>query len=186
MSRITHRWRNQIVQFWAIALSVLSLTTACSNPNVPPGSGELNSRYNDEQPSLSGDGRFLSFVSNRNGISQILIYDLERQRFVEATNLNKNEVLAQSPSLSRTGRYIVYLVNEAGRPEIALYDRAIQRSQILSQNYRSWVRNPQISPDGRYLVFESARRGQWDIEVLDRGPRVELDVRDGTPVPNFE
>ena len=46
------------------------------------------------------------------------------------------------------------------------------------------MRNPQISADGRYIVFETARRGQWDIEVLDRGPLIELDIPDGTPVVN--
>ncbi|NES19777.1 MAG: biopolymer transporter Tol, partial [Symploca sp. SIO3E6] len=25
-----------------------------------------------------------------------------------------------------------------------------------------------------------SRRGQWDIEVLDRGPNIELDIPDGT------
>jgi len=40
------------------------------------------------------------------------------------------------------------------------------------------VRN--ISPDGRYIVFESGSRG-WDIEVLDRGSNIELDIRNGAP-----
>jgi len=69
-----------------------------------------------------------------------------------------------------------------GRPVIALYDRITDRSELLSQNYRGWLRNPRLSPDGRYLVFESARRGQWDVEVLDRGPNIELDLPDGSPV----
>lgn len=44
------------------------------------------------------------------------------------------------------------------------------------------MRNPSISPDGRYVVFESSTRGQWDIEVLDRGPTIELDIPNGTTV----
>jgi len=38
-----------------------------------------------------------------------------------------------------------------------------------------------ISPDGRFIVFESGSRGQWDIEVLDRGSNIELDIPDGAP-----
>jgi Tol biopolymer transport system component len=70
---------------------------------------------------------------------------------------------------------------------MVLYDRVTKRGEILSQNYRNWVRNPQISPDGRYIVFETARRGQWDIEVLDRGDRIELDIPEGTRIedPNL-
>ncbi len=142
----------------------------------------LNSRYHDEQPALSGDGRWLAFVSNRNGSSQITLYDLQERRFVELSGLNRKAAIAESPSLSRTGRYIAYISSEQGRPEIALYDRATRRSEILTQGYRSWLRNPRISPDGRYIVFETARRGQWDIEVLDRGANIELDISDGSPV----
>ncbi|MFM7382819.1 MAG: biopolymer transporter Tol, partial [Microcystaceae cyanobacterium] len=70
-----------------------------------------------------------------------------------------------------------------GRPDVALYDRLTQRTELLTLNYRSWIRNPQISPDGRFVVFETARRGQWDIAVLDRGPQIELDLPNGTPIP---
>jgi len=56
----------------------------------------------------------------------------------------------------------------------------MQQSQVLSQWYQGWVRNS-ISPDGRFIVFESGSRGQWDIEVLDRGSNIELDIPDGAP-----
>jgi Tol biopolymer transport system component len=144
----------------------------------------LNSRYNDEQPALSGDGRWLAFVSNRNGSNQILLYDLREERFQDPLGLNRSDVIAESPSLSRTARYIVYIASLQGRPEIVLYDRETKRSELITQGYRSWVRNPYISSDGRYIVFETSRRGQWDLEVYDRGPLIELDIPDGTPVEN--
>ncbi|BFM39211.1 biopolymer transporter Tol [Synechocystis sp. LKSZ1] len=148
-----------------------------------PLTPSLNSRFNDEQPSLSGDGRWLAFVSNRNGTREILVYSLESRSFIELPGLNQANIIAESPSLSRTGRYLVYLSSVRGRPDVALYDRLTKRTDLLTLNYRSWVRSPQISPDGRYVVFETARRGQWDIEVLDRGPGIELDVPNGLPVP---
>ncbi|MBC7825058.1 MAG: PD40 domain-containing protein, partial [Candidatus Parcubacteria bacterium] len=43
------------------------------------------------------------------------------------------------------------------------------------------LRRPSISPDGRYVTFESSTRGQWDIEVLDRGAFVELDIPNDRP-----
>lgn len=162
--------------------TVISLLSACDNFNRPQAPATLNSRYNDEQPTLSGDGRWLALVSNRNNNSQILLYDLRGKVFVNLPGLNQSDVIVENPSLSRTGRYLVYISSIQGRPDIALYDRATQRAELLTLGYRSWVRNPQISPDGRYVVFETAKRGQWDIEVLDRGPLIELDIPDGTPV----
>jgi len=169
---------------WGIGLWLVTLLSACESSVTPMGPVELNSRYNDEQPALSGDGRWLAFVSNRNGKNEIVVYDIQERRFLQLSGLNGKGAIAESPSLSRTGRYIVYLSSIRGRPDIILYDRATRRSEILTQGYRSWLRNPHISPDGRYIVFETARRGQWDLEVLDRGTSVELDIPDGSPVVN--
>ncbi|NCO75331.1 MAG: TolB family protein [Cyanobacteria bacterium] len=139
----------------------------------------MNSRYNDEQPVLSGDGRWLAMVSNRYGRREVLLYDLQEQSFVELPNLTLGNAITDSPSLSRTGRYIAYISSIQGRPDIFLYDRVTKQTQLLTQGYRSWLRNPRISPDGRYVVFETARRAQWDIEVIDLGPTIELDQLDG-------
>jgi Tol biopolymer transport system component len=167
---------------WGLGLSLASLLVSCSPDNIPIGPTSLNSRYTEEQPALSGNGRFLAFVSNRNGLHQLLVYDLQQQIFIRLPRLNRPETIVESPSLSYTGRYIAYITSDQGRPVVALYDRATQQSQILTPIYRGWVRNPNISPDGRYVVFESASRGQWDIEVLDRGPNIELDIPNGAPV----
>ncbi|MBW4581828.1 MAG: PD40 domain-containing protein [Tildeniella nuda ZEHNDER 1965/U140] len=154
------------------------LTIACSQERLPTVSAEFDSRHHDEQPALSGDGHFLAFVSNRNGNRGILLYDLKQRQVVDLPRLNRLDAIAESPSLSYTGRYIVYIASDTVRPEIELYDRVLQQPQILTANYRGWFRNPSISPDGRYVAFETGIRGQWDIEVIDRGPNVESDMSD--------
>jgi Tol biopolymer transport system component len=166
-----------------IATFCLSLTTGCRSVSIPQGPSSLNSRYHDQEPSLSGDGKLLAFISNRDGKSRIYIYNLEQKTLVNLPGLNIGDAIAQTPSLSYTGRYITYLSSIQGRPDLILYDRATRQSELLTRNYRSWIRNPQISPDGRYIVFETSRRGQWDLEVLDRGPFVEPDLPDGIPIP---
>lgn len=172
---------------WCLSYSLIGLLTACGSWSRPSAIATLNSRYNDQQPALSGDGRLIAFVSDRNGKSEILVYDWQQQSLVDLPGLNRTNAIATSPSLSRTGRYLVYISSETGRPDIVLYDRVTQRSEFLTINYRNWLQNPKISPDGRYIVFETSRRGQWDIEVLDRGDRIELDIPDGSPVldPNL-
>ena len=172
--------RKLLVPFFLCACSLL--ITSCRSTNLPTFSNELNSRYNDEQPALSGDGRWLAMVSNRYGRRQILLYDLQEKSFVDLPGLNLPNAITDSPSLSRTGRYMVYISSIQGRPDIFLYDRAVKQAQLLTQGYRSWLRNPRISPDGRYVVFETARRGQWDIEVIDLGTRMEIDQLDGIVV----
>lgn len=167
--------------FQALCSIALASLSGCSLTERPPGLALLNSRSQDQQPALSGDGRWLALVSNRNGSSQIWLYDLQQQRFDELLGVNQGNAIADSPSLSRTARYIAYITSRQGRPDIALYDRATRRSELLTLQYRSWVRNPHISPDGRYIAFETSRRGQWDVEVLDRGPAIELDLPEGAP-----
>lgn len=169
---------------YLVLLILISLLNSCDFINRSQTLGGLNSRYNDGQPALSGDGHWLALVSNRNGTSQILLYDLRGKQLVNVPGLNQNNVVLDSPSLSRTGRYLVYVSSIRGRPDIALYDRATRQAELLTQGYRSWVRNPQISPEGRYIVFETAKRGQWDVEVFDRGPLIELDIPDGASIVN--
>jgi len=165
----------------SVSLSLIGLLLgSCSQADSPPTiSAEFDSRYNDEQPALSGDGRFLAFVSNRSGNRGILLYDLKERQVVSLPRLNRSDAIAESPSLSYTGRYIVYIASDSVRPEIELYDRVLQQPQVLTAHYRGWFRNPSISPDGRYIAFETGGRGQWDIEVMDRGPNVESDMPDG-------
>ena len=171
-------------QKWIVLVLCLALmVVGCDASDRPTSPNTLNSSYNDEQPALSGNGRFLAFVSNRNGRRNILLYDLQQQQLLDLPRLNRRQIIAdESPSLSRTGRYLVYIGSDQARPIVALYDRATQQSQILTPWYLGGVRHPSISPDGRYVAFESISRGEWDIEVLDRGPNIELDLADGVAV----
>ena len=162
-----------------MTLAIVAIA-ACSPAEVSLTSGALNSPHSDSQPALSGNGRYLAFVSNRGGSSEIALYDLQLKRLVPLPSISRDDAIAESPSLSYSGRYLVYVASDRGRPEIELYDRISRRVRVLTNGYRGWVRNPNISPDGRYVVFETGRRGQWDIEVLDRGPNIELDRADGT------
>jgi Tol biopolymer transport system component len=178
------RYRRQILAtLWLLLPLIL---VACSQP-LGGDFTSLNSRYTDQQPALSGDGKLLAFITDRAGRQELVVYDLEQRQFLPLPGLNQGNAVIESPSLSRTGRYIVYLSSRRGRPEIELYDRLTRNIQILTIGYPGWVRHPRIDPDGRYITFESGRKGQWDIEIFDRGQGVELDLAPGAtispPVP---
>lgn len=162
-----------------ISIALLSLLAACGSNNLPQGRTGINSRYNDQQPNLSGNGQYLTWVSNRSDGNKIFLYNLSKETFEPLPGLNQNNIVAETPSLSLTGRYLVYLVSQQGKPEVALYDRIADETEIVTKNYNHWIRNPDVSLSGRYIVFETARRGQWDIEVWDRGPNVEPDMKEG-------
>jgi Tol biopolymer transport system component len=163
-------------QILALAIALLLAVTACRPAAALAVSNFLNSPYADEQPALSGNGQFVAYVSNRDGSRNILLFDLQKQQFVELPRLNRFDAIAESPSISNNARYIVYTASDRGRADIQLYDRVTEQVQVLTSGYRGWVRHPSISPDGRYIAFETGSNGQWDIEVIDRGARIELDV----------
>jgi Tol biopolymer transport system component len=175
----------QWLRWVVVGLSLTGIIAACSpapnQPQEPEKPAVLNSRYTNEQPTLSGNGQYLAFVSNRDGDRKLVMYDLQKRHFIDLSRLNRPKEILESPSLSRTGRYMTYIASDRGHPEVELYDRVTQRSQVLTMGYDGLVRNPSISPDGRYIVFETSRRGQWDVEVLDRGSNIELDITDGSP-----
>jgi Tol biopolymer transport system component len=173
-------WLRSPISGLISGLSLCGLLSSCNSVvsiGIPVA---LNTRAAEHQPALSANGRWLAFISDRSGGQQIYLYDVQQRQFIDLPGLNNDHSLKDSPSLSAGGRYLVYLVDHQGRPEIAVYDRANQRSQVLSSGYPGGVRQPKISPNGRYVVFESSREGDWNLEVLDRGPNVELDADNPT------
>lgn len=165
-------------------MGLLSSLTACDRGSQSASPASLNSRYNDEQPALSGNGRFVAFITNRNGRRELVMYDLQERRYIDLPRLNRPDAIAEKPSLSYNGRYITYLSQIRGTPVIQLYDRQTESAQTVSLGLQTWVKNPWMSPDGQFIGFESSRRGQWDIEVVDRGSNIEIDIPDGSPIPN--
>lgn len=162
-------------RIWTMGLISLVVLSACGTQDLPPTPLALNSYYAEEQPALSGNGRFLAYLSNRDGQRQILMYDLEGKRFVALPGLDLRGAIAQSPSLSYTARYLTYLAVDRDRPAIKLYDRLAGKTQVLTSGDQGWVGHPSLSEEGRYIAFETGENGQLDIEILDRGSNIEFD-----------
>lgn len=142
--------------------------TAYIPPPTPNLGGSLNTLSAEAHPRFSHDGRYLVFVSDRQGQRRILLYDRQSQRLLPLLGLNPPGILLDQPDISADGRYIVYVSEQSGKPDIWLYDRQTNDSKNLTQNWLGEVRYPTISGDGRVIAFESNRSGQWDIVIYER------------------
>jgi hypothetical protein len=151
-------------------------------------------------PSLSADGRFVTFYSfannlvpgDNNGTGDIFVYDRQEQR-IERVSVNQDgeegNQNSSSPSLSADGRFVTFesdannLVqgDNNGTDDIFVYDRLERRIERISVNDAGGEGNhnslsPSVSADGRFVTFESDASNlvsgdnnqQNDIFIYDR------------------
>jgi Tol biopolymer transport system component len=137
----------------------------------------LNTQYEERELTLSGDGRFLAFVSNRpggEGLSDIYLYDRTIKSLVALPGLNTPH-RELNPALSYDGRLLAFVSDRPGGKggkDVYLYDRQTQALLPLSGlNAVGHEQTPTLSPDGRFIAFVSERlsgAGERDIYLYDR------------------
>jgi Tol biopolymer transport system component len=131
----------------------------------------------DRAPTLSSDGRWLAFSSNRKGgegLTDILLYDRTEGKLVDVPGLNSKN-LDIEPALSGDGNLIAFSSDRAGGSggrDIYLYDRTAGKMLPLpGLNSGGHEYSPSLSRDGRFLVFVSERlggEGERDVYLYDR------------------
>ena len=116
---------------------------------------------------LSPDGRWVVFVSERDGDANIYALDLNSQR--EPVALTSYSGMDDAPSLSPDGSRIAFVSTRSGNPDIfvmpfAPADASAEANAInLTKNpYGDF--NPAFSPDGSRIAFSSNRAifGRWN------------------------
>lgn len=138
----------------------------------------LNGEKSDERmPSMSGDGRYVAFTSNKSGGQgglDIYLYDLKEKKTVSLPGLNSPQMDFE-PSLSGDGRLVAFASDRSGGQggrDIYLFDRAAGKLLALPNvNTGAHEHSPSLSPDGRYIAFVSERlagAGERDIYLYDR------------------
>src|SRR5262245_25201147 len=119
----------------------------------------LNSQaFDDRLPALSGDGRFLAFVSNRKGgqgLTDLYLYDRKESKLLDTPGLN-TKYSELEPSMNADGNLIAFSSERTGGlggRDIYLYQRGGKYLTLPGLNSPSHEYSPSLSPDGRYIAF---------------------------------
>lgn len=140
------------------------------------GQGGNNQSFS---PSISADGRFVTFVSEASNLVSgdndiwfdIFVFDRHERRIERVSVSDAGEGGngdSESPSLSSDGRFVTFSSTASnlvagdnnGTQDIFVYDRQEKRTTRVSVNDEGEEANgrsssPSLSSDGRYVTFES-------------------------------
>jgi Tol biopolymer transport system component len=153
---------------------------AGSTERVSVAAGGTEGNGQSDSPSISGDGRFVAFVSgasnlvagDTNGADDVFVYDRQTgaiQRLSVADGGDEGDNDSYYPSISGDGRFVAFqsyasnLVagDTNGREDIFVYDRQAQSIQRVSVAYNGTEGNADayscfISDDGQLVAFTSS------------------------------
>jgi Tol biopolymer transport system component len=141
--------------------------------------------YDSDEPSLSGDGRFVAFVSragnlapgDTNGADDVFVRDRltgQTTRVSVATTGAQSTLHSDGPNLSESGRYVVFSSQEAlvpgdtnGTTDIFVHDRQTAETTRVSVSSAgaessagiSFQFYGRLSATGRYVAFTTDAAG---------------------------
>ncbi len=118
---------------------------------------------NDFLPDWSPDGRYIAFVSDRDGNYAIYVSDAQGH---DARRLIETSDNQYDPVWSPDGQHIAYIDERGGYGGVMLYDMATGATQALTDTYRTHV-NPAWSPDGKSVTFISDLDERWNTRIYN-------------------
>jgi hypothetical protein len=135
-----------------VAIAGIAVSTAIITADMPAAGYYL-------QPSISGDGRYVTFLYSVVGKSDVFVHDratgTNRQVTLSPTGEFSNG-LSLNPIISTDGRYIVFgsLATNLmdGTPGIFVYDQVTQALERIADT-GGFLKPNAISSDGRYVAY---------------------------------
>jgi len=173
-----------------------------STRRVNVGAGGVQADLLSERPAISGNGRYVAFVSRARNLipgqeeppgdidDDVFVYDRKTGK-LECVSVDASgfPVGGTTPSLSDNGRYVVFASSppdlvagdDNDRTDVFLRDLGTGTTELVSMNSDGEQGNhvsvgPQISGDGRYVVFNSLADNL--AEEDDTNGRHDVFVRD--------
>jgi CHAT domain-containing protein/lipopolysaccharide biosynthesis regulator YciM len=141
----------------------------------------------DFAPSVSPDGRWLAFTSERSGNLDIWIKRLPRGRTIQVTSHRSEDI---SPVWSADGKWLAF-VSKRRDTEGDIWIIKINRKSgvpkgkpVQLTDYLGLDRKPSFSPDGKKIAFVSDRSGIWNVWTLElSSKKTEQITRNGGTDP---
>jgi eukaryotic-like serine/threonine-protein kinase len=118
----------------------------------------------DRDPSVSSDGRYIAFASDRAGKFNIWKMDSDGANPKQLTNGDDEEF----PQISPDGEWVVYQGFVNGVPTLWRVRTAGDKPVQLTDKYSNW---PVISPDGKSIACSYLEEGaaQWKLAIFSFG-----------------
>ena len=152
----------------ALLLSGCELGRTRRAPGVGPAGG------NRLDPALSGDGRLLASVLERDGQGRVILQQ-QPGGGLRPLRLRRRQPHS-SPSLSWNGRYLAVLVQEGPQRRAVIEDRLRGRLLRLPLQPGSQPERLSLASDGSRLAVQLLRNGRRRVEVFDLRGLLEQDL----------
>jgi hypothetical protein len=127
---------------------------------------------------LSGDGRLLASLVERNGRTTVLLQERLSGKVLPLRHLQRQQPHS-SPSLSWNGRYLALLVQRGSRRLAVVEDRATGRLHPLPLPGDFEPQRLSLSSDGQRLAMQLVQAGQRRVELFDLSGLLEPDRAPG-------
>lgn len=117
----------------------------------------------DQQPSVSGDGRYIVFQSNRSGNRNLWRVDIDGSNPKQLTEGVSED---SAPVCSPDGRFVVFMSGRSGKP--AIWKVGIDGGPAIQLTDRA-SQLPSISPDGKliaYFYYDEQANNQPKLSVI--------------------
>jgi Tol biopolymer transport system component len=165
----------------AIALALAALfalvLNGCAAGRVRQARGPGLADGSRLDPALSGDGRLLASLLEREGGVRLILQE-QPAGSLRAIRLRGRQP-HRSPSLSWNGRYLAVLVQDGGQRRAVIEDRLTGRLLRLPLPAVSQPERLSLAPDGSRLAVQVLRGGQWRVQVFDLSRLLEPDLPPG-------
>ncbi len=119
--------------------------------------------WDDITPAVNPDGSLLAFASNRGGVWDLYLLDLESG---QGRKLTDTPEFDSSPSWSPDGQWLAFETYNGNDMEIAVVSLTDDKVIVLTEDPAS-DHSPVWSPQGRQIAFVSNRSGNPDIWLAD-------------------
>lgn len=141
-----------------------------------------SSLFDDREPSWSGDGFNVLFVSTRSGNDDLWIMEATGEAASgPATQVTRDPAPDRAPHWSRASGQIIYVSErEGGIPNLMLTDATGADLGAVTHGAGSKL-EPRWSPDGRALAFAADLGSGFDIYLMEGVARRLRFVTQGTP-----